>query len=145
MVKLLQKVAAGFCLTIGLPIVLLCVADLMSATTNAQDKENSMAALMLLGLPPTGVGTWLIFNLRHQSQQKNKQLDLAQEKLFLSLFLSLLQQHRGALTITEFAIAAELPIKEAKEYLDQKAIQLNAGFEVSEEGGIIYKFPMQLP
>ena len=97
-----------------------------------------MAALMLVGLPLTGVGTWLTLNLRHQHQKQEQKFDLAQEQLFLSL----LQQHDGKLTITEFAIAAEVPIREAKEYLDLKAKQLSAGFEVSEEGGIIYKFPV---
>jgi len=58
------------------------------------------------------------------------------------LFLSLLQQHGGKPTITEFAITAEMPIKDAKEYLDRKAIQLNVGFDASPEGGIVYKFPI---
>ena len=138
MIKLLQKIAAGACLTIGVPIALLCLVELTSTTNTPEEKENSMAALMLIGLPTTGVGTWLTLNLRHQNQQQKQKFNLAQEQLFLSL----LQQNGGKLTITEFAIAAEIPIEEAKEYLDLKANQLNAGFEASDEGGIIYKFPV---
>jgi len=136
MIQLLKKLAAGVCFTIGLPLVLYCAAELASDTATPEDKEGATVVLLMLGLPATGLGTWFVLDLRHKSQQQHEQFDLAREQLFLSL----LQQHDGRLTITEFAIAAEISIEEAKEYLDLKATQLNAGFEVSNDSGIIYKF-----
>lgn len=140
--RFLQGVFAAICLMIGLPVLLLGTAELVDPNINEDvDKDGALAAMAILGLPATGLGTWMIFNLRHHGKQKTAQLNLEQEQLFLQL----LQQNGGEITIATFALEAQIPIKEAKEYLDQKAKQLDAGFDVSSEGGIIYKFPIALP
>lgn len=57
------------------------------------------------------------------------------------LFLRLLQQGEGAITVTKFALSAQISIEEAKLYLDEKATQLNANFEANDKEGLIYRFP----
>ena len=136
--SVLKKFFAGLCLVIGVPILLLCTVELLNPDTPPEDREGATAAIAILGLPPTAIGAWLLFSLRQQNQHQTQQLDLEREQLFLQL----VQQHEGDLTVTKFALAAQIPIEEAKQYLDEKAQQLDANFEPSDEGGIIYKFPV---
>jgi hypothetical protein len=136
--RLLKKIAAGFLLTIGLPVVILALADILNPSTSADDRGDAFAALMILGVPPTALGGWLVQNLRATSQDVEKQKELEREQLFLQL----LQENHGALTVLQFAAQAKLPIAEAKVYLDQKAVQLNGSFDAADDGGIIYRFPV---
>jgi hypothetical protein len=136
--RLLKKIAAGFLLTIGLPVVVLALFDIVNPNTPADDRGDALAALIILGLPPTALGGWLVQNLRSTSQksEQQKQLELEQR------FLELLQESGGSLTVVQFATKAQLPIAEAKTYLDQKAVQLNGTFEATDTGGIVYRFPV---
>jgi hypothetical protein len=52
----------------------------------------------------------------------------------------MLQSNEGNITAISFAIANELSLEEAKQYLDAKAVQLNADYKVTEDGGVSYKF-----
>ena len=125
---------------IGLPVLLLGTVELLNPDALPEDKEGATAAIAILGLPPTAIGSWLLFSLRQQNQHQSKRLDQAKDRE--RLFLLLLQQYEGELTIPTFALAAEISIEEAKQYLDEKARQLDANFEPNDEGGIIYKFPV---
>ncbi len=135
--KTFKKILAGSFLTIGLAILLLGTLDLIDSKKSSAEKEDSLAALVIFGLPSTGIGTWIIWSLRQQHEKQVKQLNLAKEQLFLQL----LQQENGELTVTKFALSAQISIEEAKLYLDEKAKQLNANFEISDKEGIIYRFP----
>jgi hypothetical protein len=42
--------------------------------------------------------------------------------------------------LLSFAMQSQLPATEAKEYLDQKAKEFNANFQVNEAGGVSYHF-----
>ena len=133
----LQKTLASTCLLFGLTIMLLAgVYAWRSGDDFAfEDPAEAGVALVLFGLIPTGVGSWLAWNQRHQMQQSSQALALEQ------LFLQLLQRQGGDLTVVQFAAAAQMPLDQAKAFLDEKARLLNATFDVSETGGIIYQFP----
>jgi type II secretory pathway pseudopilin PulG len=135
--KTLKKILAGSFLTFGLAILLLGTLDLINSKKTSADKEGSLAALVIFGLPSTAIGTWLFWSLRQQHEKQLKEINLAKEQLFLRL----LQQEKGELTVTKFALSAQISIEEAKLYLDEKAKQLNASFEISDQEGIIYRFP----
>lgn len=135
--KTLKKITAGIFLIIGLSILLLGTIDLVNPNATKKDKEGSLAAIVLFSLPSTSLGAWLVWSLRQQHLKQAKQLNLDREQQFLRI----LEQHEGEITVTKFALAAQIPIEEAKLYLDQKAKQLNAEFEASNDGGIIYRFP----
>ncbi|MGM3309768.1 hypothetical protein ACSQ6I_27930 [Anabaena sp. WFMT] len=135
--KLLKKIFAGSFLIIGLAILLLGTMELIDSNKSKEDKEGALAAIVVFGIPSTTIGTWIIWSLHQQHQQKLKQFQLEREQLFLRL----LQQEEGRVTITKFALFAQISIEEAKQYLDEKAKQLNANFETSDQEGIIYKFP----
>ncbi|MFO5529150.1 MAG: hypothetical protein ACLBM1_15230 [Cuspidothrix sp.] len=135
--KTVKKILAGTFLTIGLAILLLGTLDLINSKKNSADKEGALAALVILGLPSTAIGTWIIWSLRQQHQKEIKKLNLEREQLFLRL----LQEEESKITVTKFALSAQISIEEAKLYLDEKATQLNAHFKVSDKEGIIYRFP----
>ena len=51
-----------------------------------------------------------------------------------------MQQNSGHISVLSFAISAQIMPAEAKEYLDQKAQELNATFETNDSGGVSYYF-----
>jgi hypothetical protein len=93
---------------------------------------------LLIGLPPTAVGGWLIWNLRQQHQRSLEDLADQQEQRFLQI----LQDQKGDLTMLQFATANQMSLEEAKTYLDEKAKLLDASFDVSETGAVVYRFPV---
>lgn len=138
----IQKFLAGFCLLIGVPIVLLGTVEALNPSTVPDEREGAIAAVALFGLPPTALGTWLVWNLRHQHQQKLTQKQQEIEQLLEKWFLWLLQETEGRITVVQFASEAEIPIAEAQSFLDEKARQLNASFDTTDDGAIVYDFPM---
>lgn len=136
--RLLQKVSAGFCLLIGLPIIIMATVEILNPATNEEDRSGSMAALVIFGLPPTALGAWLTWNLRQQHVRSLEDLADQQEQRFLQL----LQDQKGDLTVLQFATATQLSLEESKVYLDEKAQQLNASFDVLDNGAVVYRFPL---
>ncbi|MDY6784705.1 MAG: hypothetical protein SW833_19535 [Cyanobacteriota bacterium] len=136
--KLLKKALTGLFLTLGSLILVLGIIDITDSTLSNEEKQEVLAAIIILGLPSMGMGTYLLWNLNQENQRNIKQLDLEREQLFLQL----LQQQGGKITVTQFALAVKVSIKDAQQYLDRKAHQMGASFETTDEGGIIYKFPL---
>jgi len=133
----IKKIFSVFFLIIALSILLLGTIDVVNHKATKEDKQGALAAIVLFSLPSAAMGTWLIWGLRQQHQKKNKQLNLEKEQLLLHL----IQQNQGEITVTGFAVPAQISIEEAQQYLDEKAKQLNANFEATDEGCIIYRFP----
>lgn len=136
--RFLQKALAGFCLLIGLPVVLLTLLQLTNPDTSPQDRDEASAALFILGFPPTALGGWLVWNLRNSRQQTAQKKRQRQEQRFLEI----LQKQQGQITILQLAAATEMPLDDAKAFLDQQATLLNADFDVSETGAVVYRFPV---
>jgi hypothetical protein len=138
--RTLQKSMATVCLLFGLSISLLAAVYAIGSGDDFELEDSATAgvALVIFGLAPTALGGWLAWNLRHSNQRSFQSLSLQQEQMFLQL----LQKQAGDLTIIQFAAAAQLPIEQAKAFLDQKAQLLNASFEVKETGAIVYRFPL---
>jgi len=135
--NIIKQLFAFFMLITSLLILLLGTIDLANPNSPKKDKEGALAAIVLFSLPSAAMGTWLIWSLRQQNQKKLEQLNLAKEQLLLHL----IQQNQGKITVTGFATSAQISIEEAQQYLDEKAKQLNANFEATDEGFIIYQFP----
>ncbi|MBD2111607.1 MULTISPECIES: hypothetical protein [Cyanophyceae] len=137
--RMLQKAWAGTCLLFGLSITLLATTQLVSPDDDDwEDRAETGLALVMFGVAPTALGSWLAWNLRHGNQQTSQLLSLQQEQMFLQL----LQNQEGDLTIIQFAAAAQIPVEQAKAFLDQKAQVLNASFDVKDTGAIVYRFPL---
>ncbi|MGB3615110.1 MAG: hypothetical protein WBA10_15055, partial [Elainellaceae cyanobacterium] len=121
----LKKILAGFFLLAGLPILFVGAADLLDSDESREAKEGALAAIGFFGLPSVAIAAGLLVNLRQQEQRQHQQSTLDQEQFFLQL----LHQQSGEMSVVDFALAAKIPIDDAKEYLDQKAKQLDASFE----------------
>ncbi len=132
-----KKFFAGLFLLMGLPVMFLAAADLADSNETPETKEGALAAMAIIGLPPVAIATGLIFSLRHDQQQRQQQLSLSREQSFLQL----LHQQQGEISAASFALQAKIPLAEAKAYLDEKAKQLDADFEVGDNREIIYRFP----
>jgi len=132
----IKKMLIGFFLIIGLPITSLTIIQLLDSNTTPEDREGALAALFILGLPPTGIATYLIFDLKHSQKDKVNKNQINKEQVFLKI----LAENAGEITVLKFAVEAQLSFEQAKEYLDSQAKELNADFSVNDEGGIAYKF-----
>lgn len=136
--KLVKQALAGLFLLIGLPITLWAVVDVANPATDAEQRAGAGAALAFLGLPSTALGAWLVWDLRQHQQQSSEALLQQQEQQFLKL----LQAHGGKLTVIQFATETQMSLEDSKEFLDQQAKFLNASFDVSDTGAIVYRFPV---
>lgn len=129
--KLITKLLAGVLLGIGVPIVLLSAIDL--ANPKSTGKEGTIAILCVFGLPPSALGGWLVLGGRRRREQETS--DRLQ-----SVFFKLLKQGDGRITPLGFAMEAGLTGELAKAYLDERAKEFSANFDVDEEGNMFYRF-----
>jgi ribosomal protein L7/L12 len=129
--RLITKIAAGVLLGIGLPIVLGMGADL--ANPKSTNKEGALAAICFFGLGPSALGGWLILGGRRKSEQEEH------DRLQTSFF-KLLKQGDGRITPLGFAMETGLTGELAKAYLDERAREFSANFDVDEEGNMFYRF-----
>lgn len=136
--RTLQKALAGACLVFGLSLSLLATVELVTSDDDWEDRAEAGATLVIFGLTPIALGAWLAWHLRSTQGRTTQMLNLQQEQIFVQL----LQSHEGDLSVVQFAAAAQIPIEQAKAFLDQKAKVLNASFDVKESGAIIYRFPL---
>lgn len=140
--KLIKKIAAGILLTIGVPIVLMGAVEGFNSDTSPEDREGALAALFLFGVPATGLGGWLVHGLYQQDQQQKQALKDAERDRLQSTFFALLEADNGYITVLRFAIETQLSGEEAKQFLDQKALEFDATFEADEKGGVSYHFQL---
>lgn len=132
--KLITKLTAGVLLGIGLPIALLAVTDIANPT--AKNKEGAVAALCLFALPSSALGGWLVLGARRKDQQEmSDRLQTA--------FFKLLKQGDGRITPLSFAMETGLTGAMAKAYLDERASEFGANFDVDDEGNMFYRFNLE--
>ncbi|NJP08637.1 MAG: hypothetical protein HC866_03480 [Leptolyngbyaceae cyanobacterium RU_5_1] len=129
----LTKIAAGILLGIGVPITLLSTIGVMDLKAPSKDREGALAALILFGLPPTALGGWLVWSARQRSSKQ-------EGDRLRSTFFRLLKESNGHLTVLRFSMETELDGEAAKAYLDDRAKEFNAIYNVTEEGNFSYYF-----
>lgn len=129
--RLITKIAAGVLLGIGMPIVLWAVTDI--ANPKATDKEGAVAALCFFGVPPSALGGWLILGGRRRSEQQ-------EHDRLQATFFKLLKQGDGRITPLSFAMETGLTGEMSKAYLDERAKEFSANFDVDDEGNMFYRF-----
>lgn len=84
-------------------------------------------------LIPAAVGWWL--------WQRYRQIQQRQQEAIDTQFAQLLHTQHGRLTLFDFALATRLSAIAARRYLDTKASEFSAEFEVTEAGTVLYVFP----
>lgn len=106
-----------------------------------EDKTKTIAGGLVIGLPPTVVGILLLRSSYKDSSQKEALQSAQQQQEINRVFYALTEQGKGAITLLQFASAADISLPEAKTFLDDQAKLLNANFEATQEGVLVYKFP----
>ncbi len=131
--RLISRIAAGTLLFFGLFVLGMGTAELLNPDNPPQDRQDSLAALLLFGVPCTATGSWMFWRSYQKSQQ--------QKRDFLrSSFFKLLQENNGHITALQFSMASGLDGRAAKIYLDDRAKEFDANFNVTTEGNISYYF-----
>lgn len=136
--KFIKKLLAGSLLTIGIVITLLAATDILNE--EADNKEGAIAAFFLFGLPPTMAGGWLAWSAYKDDRQQKQSAREREGDRLQAVFYETIKENNGQIKLLNFAMEAKISGQEAKEYLDAKAKEFNATFDVSEEGGVIYHF-----
>ena len=133
--KFITKITAGVLLGIGIPIALGMAVELGKPTPTS-DKEGAAVALCLFGLAPSALGSWLILSGRRRSQQE-------EHDRLQTTFFNLLKQGNGRITALSFAMATGLTGTLAKTYLDERASEFGANFDVDDDGNMFYRFNLE--
>ncbi|MBO3459931.1 hypothetical protein G7B40_040095 [Aetokthonos hydrillicola Thurmond2011] len=134
--KLIKKATAGLLLAFGTILLASGAYAPFNHDISRQERESEAIACLLFGIPVTGAGAWLVWSL-HQQNRKQVQQQLQ------SIFHQLLKLGQGEITVMQFALEAQLKADVAKQYLDERAKEFNATFNVGEDGEVYYCFPIK--
>jgi large subunit ribosomal protein L7/L12 len=127
-----KRFASGFCTGLGILLLLTAVYSHHDRTLSKAERQSESSACLLLGLPLTLWGAWSAWAIRQQQQQQE------QERL-RSVFFGLIQ-HSPAITPLQFAIAANVDGKAAKQFLEEQVREFAADFNIDDRGNISYQF-----
>lgn len=135
-----KTIVAGVLLGIGLPISIVCTWNLFqpidsttAPTLVEAQRSLNLATLIFYGLVPVTMGSGLALSNNRQGQQ-------SQRDRLQAVFFRLLQEGDGQINVLRFSMEANISGSEAKVYLDDRAREFNAAFNVSEEGKVFYYF-----
>ncbi|MDZ7957542.1 MAG: hypothetical protein RMY34_06495 [Aulosira sp. DedQUE10] len=140
--KLIKKFLAVCFLLFGIPFSAAMMMEILNPKTSEKDRKDAVAALTILTIPSTMIGGWLSWSLVQQKRKEQALIVESEQQRLQSVFLELVESNVGRITVLQLAKNAEISIHTSKEYLDEKAQELNASFEVDEEGNVLYKFSL---
>lgn len=138
--KRFEKSACVLLLTLGIAILAIATEKLQNEYTPPQDREELKATILLLGIPFTVKGGLLAWGLYRSGKSDREAREQDRRDRLASIFYQLLQTSNGRVTAIRLALEAGVSGKEAQEFLDEKAVEFNAEFEVSARGDIFYSF-----
>lgn len=130
--KRVSKIVAGTLIGLGLLGSLAFVEDLINPEASAEDKAEAQPGLVFMVVMTT-TGAWMFWQGHRKFQQQER------DRL-RSVFFNLLQANNGHITTLQFAMAAGLEGDLAKAYLDDRAREFDAAYNISEAGNVIYYF-----
>jgi hypothetical protein len=139
--KIIKKTIAGILMVSGIPVVLWSAFHL--GGVSAWERELALILLTLVGLPPTAIGSWLLWTVAQQSKQEQLEAQRDRAERLQSTFFRMIVEGDGAITPLEFSMATQLSGQEAKVFLDGCAKDYDGAFDVTYEGNIIYRFDVQ--
>ncbi|MDB9527607.1 ribosomal protein L7/L12 [Oscillatoria sp. CS-180] len=100
---------------------------------NRLGQRETITAGILLGVPATGGGGWLLWDSRRQHQ-------LQEEERLKNTFFQLVKAGRGKITPLRFSMEAQIDGSQAKAYLSDRSMEYDATYQVDVEGNITYCF-----
>ncbi|MGB3572424.1 MAG: hypothetical protein WA783_02880 [Phormidesmis sp.] len=138
MISFLKKGTGYLLVSFGGLFLLVAFVTLLS--TDSRDKKlDTLLGSLVIGIPSTAWGSGLIGASRQPSR---RQKALAEQRQLQQALYLLIQSSKGRLTPIQFAIAANISIDEAEDFLNHQAKSLDANFEVTDSGALVYLFPV---
>jgi ribosomal protein L7/L12 len=137
MTQPLKFLIAGSLIGLGVVLSGLALMALLLPGQTVDQRTGAIGTLLIFGLPPIVMGGALWY----LAQQGDQAREAARQR---NAFFYLVQQGKGQITVLDFAIAAKLDGDRAKAYLDDRAREFNANFDVSAAGGVVYCFDTAL-
>ncbi|PLZ92446.1 hypothetical protein [Fischerella thermalis] len=136
--KFIKKVSAGVLLSFGFIFLMISAVEILTYNQKPTPQEQQKAADTIIGglvfgLPAIAYGGWLVWSMRKQHQK------LLSDRL-QSTFYHLVEENSGTISLLSFAKQAEISGEEARQYLDAKAKEFNATFDINSQGGVYYHF-----
>ena len=138
--RFFKKAAATLLLLFGIPLSGVAIAEMASSNATVEEKEEALAILLMLTLPSTVLGSWLVWGLHKDYQWKLENRAQIEDDRLRSIFFRILEENRGQTTTLRLAKEANLSGEEARSYLERKAKEFEATINVGEQGEITYQF-----
>jgi hypothetical protein len=131
--KPITKALAVVSLAFGLLMTIPTTAEVVGIKAPPSKRSDSAVALLCFGIAPIALGSWLLWDgKRRQQRFQSGHLD--------DVFYTLLRQHAGTITPLGLAMQSELSGAAAKAFLDDRAREFNANYQVTEAGDVVYVF-----
>lgn len=127
---------------LGLALGFLCLGRALETALgfnpNRLNQREPVTAGVLIGVPTATGALWLLRSLqRDRTLIHSKRLQL--------LFYKVLKANSGKISAIQFAMLAQVPLVDAKYFLDDWAVALSAEFQVDEAGTVVYCFRLPNP
>ncbi|MGL5083009.1 MAG: hypothetical protein ACRC8A_16105 [Microcoleaceae cyanobacterium] len=133
---LAKLIAASLLIPIGLVFLLAIATELSNPNATKESKLGMTVGGLILGVPTLILGSGLIW---HALKQEDWQ---RQQRRHHSIFLRLLRENQGYITVADFVRYTQLSDAEAKRFLDEKALRFEARVGRQPDGESLYHFPM---
>lgn len=133
---LVKLIAASVLIPIGLIFVLAIATELSNPNATRESKLGMTVGGLILGVPTLILGSGLVWHaLKHQDWQR-------QQRRHHSIFLRLLRENQGYITVADLVYYTQLSDAEAKRFLDEKALRFEAQVGRQPNGERLYHFPL---
>lgn len=152
--KTSEKLAAGWLLTLGFMFLTISVSEVIGKANQPKANDPSKGIVefeapydkdtvvggIAFGVPTMLLGGWLTLDLYRQNRREKQAIHQQKKAHLQSQFFQMLQENQGEITVLGFAMQSQLPASEARVYLDQKAKEFQANFQVNDQGAVSYHF-----
>lgn len=108
---------------------------------SSEPKRSAALGMVLLGVPPLTAGGLMVSSSHRMNRlHRNRAFAAYEHELRRTLYL-LIAEKQGRFTPLQYAIAADISLDEAEIFLNNQSKLLNADFDVTTEGTLVYLFP----
>jgi hypothetical protein len=129
----LKTIAAGVSFGVGLFFGLIGLLAAVQPDANQEERFGAIGVGVLGGVPPIVLGSWLLSQNRSQAQERER------DRL-RKIFFKQLHNGQGHINVLRFSMESNLSGADAKAFLDERAREFNAAYNVDQEGKISYFF-----
>lgn len=131
--KPLKIIWATVLLSLGVILIGSGIYAPFNTAISKEEQKGEAIACLVFGVPLAAWGGWIVLGLRQDKQQNERdRLNAA--------FSKLLTQGDGRITTLAFSLETGLAGQMAKVYLDERAKEFDANFDVDDQGNVNYRF-----